>query len=434
MQSLPKIVVKRLNAQRAGDVHPDADLLTAFAERRLPKVEQVQVTEHLSHCFECREIVALALPEIEAVQPRLGLPSTRAHWIPWPVVRATFAGAGVLALALFGVVQYREHASHEQILVSKLDGQNNLSATQREAGTTATQNALISAPASSQSGAAALSEKPAGELASHGEGADHHSAGGVGLGSGQFGDGHVRGAPRAHGAEQSLPSVPPQKSSNSGSLSVELSSQNPAVPHLSARNEAPDQLIENTQIASATNEDVVKAKAAGAPAASGVAAIAPPVASLQTAPSMMRRAFPLWTVTSAGTLRRSFDAGKTWEEIDPVNGAASSIAAKKMSANDSNATAVQAKDSDQQADSQARLRFRAVAAIGPEVWAGAARATLYHSSDSGNQWQQVWFSAAASPKGDVTSIEFVDPQHGSFATSAGERWVTADNGQSWQKQ
>ena len=39
---------------------------------------------------------------------------------------------------------------------------------------------------------------------------------------------------------------------------------------------------------------------------------------------------------------------------------------------------------------QTKLVFRAVAVIGPEVWAGGSGAMLYHSSDSGTLWQQVF--------------------------------------------
>ena len=46
--------------------HPDADTLTAYAERVLGPGERSQVLHHLAICGECREIVLLALPEAEA--------------------------------------------------------------------------------------------------------------------------------------------------------------------------------------------------------------------------------------------------------------------------------------------------------------------------------------------------------------------------------
>ena len=68
MQNVPKIVRERLKAATPAVDHPDADVLTAFAERSLPKREQGVVLEHLARCGDCRDIVALALPATEPVE------------------------------------------------------------------------------------------------------------------------------------------------------------------------------------------------------------------------------------------------------------------------------------------------------------------------------------------------------------------------------
>jgi Photosynthesis system II assembly factor YCF48 len=109
---------------------------------------------------------------------------------------------------------------------------------------------------------------------------------------------------------------------------------------------------------------------------------------------------PRWTLSSDGTLLlRSFDYGKTWQSI-PVAG---------------------------------RVVFRALSALGPEVWIGGSAGALYHSSDSGQHWQKV------EPTGggrilvaDIIALEFTDPQHGKLTTANHEIWITADAGQSWQ--
>jgi photosystem II stability/assembly factor-like uncharacterized protein len=78
--------------------------------------------------------------------------------------------------------------------------------------------------------------------------------------------------------------------------------------------------------------------------------------------------------------------------------------------------------------------FRAVSAQGTEVWAGGSAGTLYHSSDSGSRWTRVLPSSSGTTlTGDITSIEFSDAQHGRIVTSAGEIWITADNGHTWQR-
>ena len=68
-------------------------------------------------------------------------------------------------------------------------------------------------------------------------------------------------------------------------------------------------------------------------------------------------------------------------------------------------------------------------------WAGGVSGALYHSTDSGNHWTPVMPSSAGSVlTGDVVSIEFPDLQHGKLSTSTAETWITADSGQTWQKQ
>jgi photosystem II stability/assembly factor-like uncharacterized protein len=78
--------------------------------------------------------------------------------------------------------------------------------------------------------------------------------------------------------------------------------------------------------------------------------------------------------------------------------------------------------------------FRAVAAIGPEVWAGGANGLLYHSADSGTRWTKISPSTSdPALTGDITGIQFSDAQHGAITTSSGEVWTTSDNGRSWAR-
>jgi photosystem II stability/assembly factor-like uncharacterized protein len=97
-------------------------------------------------------------------------------------------------------------------------------------------------------------------------------------------------------------------------------------------------------------------------------------------------------------------------------------------ANEANYDSLEKKDA-------APVVFRAVAANGPEVWAGAAGGLLYHTSDAGAHWTRVVPSASGvSLTGDILSMEFIDAQHGRITTSTPEIWTTSDAGQSWQKQ
>src|SRR5579872_1804555 len=84
MEQLPKIVTQRLQATAKPGVHPDPDLLTAFAENSLGERERSQVLQHLAQCGDCRSVVTLALPEAEQAFATAPLKSP---WLSWPVLR-----------------------------------------------------------------------------------------------------------------------------------------------------------------------------------------------------------------------------------------------------------------------------------------------------------------------------------------------------------
>src|SRR5574340_1513972 len=99
MADLPEIVRQRLK-QAVGE-HPDAGLLTAFAENSLREREREQVLEHLSQCAACREVVSLALPEVE--KPMAAATPARGNGFRWPLMRwaALVSAAAVVAIAVF---------------------------------------------------------------------------------------------------------------------------------------------------------------------------------------------------------------------------------------------------------------------------------------------------------------------------------------------
>ena len=87
------------------EMHPDADSLTAFAERALGAVERDEVVAHLAVCARCRQVVWLAqaaMPETElkplSIQkPLLWFASWRLAWIP----TAALATAAALVVTFF---------------------------------------------------------------------------------------------------------------------------------------------------------------------------------------------------------------------------------------------------------------------------------------------------------------------------------------------
>jgi hypothetical protein len=367
MRDLPKIVIDRLPAAAAADPHPEPNLLAAFAERTLAKSEREQVMAHLARCGVCRKITTLASPLDETANLPLRV---RSGWLTWPSFRWAFAGIGTVAVLAVALVRFE----------------------QRQAGQSA-----VSLPPQMQ-----IQESSKQAISS------------------------------SSGVSESTPSqsaVKPQTRGREGDLSESLTGpdgQGTAAP--SDGNTAPQYNVQNQATASASNQtsdplvqsrtsspspyqnfdsaDVVKAK----PAVAGQAEAGSqpmPALPLQTSPSLMMRASPRWTVTAHGGLQRSFDAGKTWEDVGVT-------------------------ETNEQI--QPKPVFQVVEAIGPEVWAGGPAAVLYHSVDSGNHWQQVHPSSGAiALTGDISRIEFLDPQNGKVATSTGEAWFTSDNGQTWKK-
>src|SRR5271166_1212510 len=113
MTQVPKIVHDRLRAalpSRTGTelAHPDADLLTAFAEQALSAVERDGVLEHLARCRDCRETVALALPAVDSVAAPIAddagavgatvsrPPASPKRIFAWPTLRWAALAAGVV--------------------------------------------------------------------------------------------------------------------------------------------------------------------------------------------------------------------------------------------------------------------------------------------------------------------------------------------------
>jgi hypothetical protein len=104
-----------------------------------------------------------------------------------------------------------------------------------------------------------------------------------------------------------------------------------------------------------------------------------------------------WTISPDGAVQRSGDGGKTWQPTSAPGGA-----------------------------------FRALSALGANIWVGGKAGALYHSADSGQSW--VKCAPAAGNKKldqDIVRVEFSDSLTGIVSTANGEVWTTSDAGQTW---
>src|SRR5580692_9943075 len=125
MHDVPQFVLKRLQEkQPAADSHPDADLLTAFAEQSLAGDERARVMEHLTRCGDCRGVVAIALPateietetETERARTIVALPisvsTAGIGWLRWPTLRWGALAAGILVVTSLGVLEYSHRSQN----------------------------------------------------------------------------------------------------------------------------------------------------------------------------------------------------------------------------------------------------------------------------------------------------------------------------------
>jgi hypothetical protein len=467
MQNVPNIVRERLRAAESGVDHPDADLLTAFAERSLADRERAMVVEHLARCGDCRDTVAFALPASQHDEVAI-LPSPRG-WFTWPALRWGFAIAGIVIVGTLGIVEVRHQTPSGQnaqnLTIAQESGDKDVAAYSQ------TQPPAAASPASQPKDAAVAGQVTPQELRDRkavrtltprltapnsDPPAPQHQmmARAVPPAGNAFHGGatgrSVTGAPAfgpkmpslgqqqqgvAGGQSYSAQSYPAPSSTTTkqnadiannvptASQTVEVSAAAPAMGVESQELEARSVSPANVRVSNDEAYSLSKAKPA---MTTGVSGASSATRGLGTSASL-----PRWTISVSGGLQRSLDQGTTWQDVDVAASADSSngdVGLASASEKRYSAVAKQKKQA-------GALTFRAVAATGPDVWAGGSAGTLYHSLDAGGHWARVVPSAAGTVlTGDIVSLEFADAQHGKITTSAPEVWLTSDEGQTWQRQ
>ncbi len=467
MQNVPNIVRERLKGSSQPAHHVDADMLTAFAERSLSALDRDIVLEHLAQCADCREIIALALPEQES-------PSTIIHpsrgWLTWPAMRWGFAAAGIAIVLSFGVVQYQRRSS-DAIATRHAATKTVADAAQGEksAAPSASPEAYRRPDLSSSTAMLASSSKSSEvqaptRITARADEPTKENLAVRGRALGQLAHGPKMTANQLQQnantfQAQAMPLAPAPlskqqldddlRSAQAPASPAAVQIQADAVKTESAKNDAPKNLqqlvVHNEELSQQTSSygtaELKRAKPAEQDALSGLAPKVP--ARSQTNGAEVRGAkilpVPRWSISSAGSLERSYDQGTTWQEVHVHDAPASG--GRIVAGNEPGFNPVaKSKDSSADTESDANKKtipagFRAVAASGNEVWAGASGGLLYHSIDGGANWTRVIPAALGSSlTGDVIAIEFTDSQHGKVSTSTSQVWVTLDDGQSWSKQ
>jgi photosystem II stability/assembly factor-like uncharacterized protein len=438
MQNVPQIVRERLRAAPPSVDHPDADALTAFAERSLPDRERAVLVEHLARCGDCRDIVALALPEVDASQA-VTIPA-RSGWLTWPALRWGFAAAGIIVIASFGVLEYQH--SKPAMTVAKNSRQESVTA---KAQSTPPNAAPASEPQKAQDvlppsavpvAGTAPAKLPEAKLMSRvapptAPQPQHRGAFSGAIGGPISYGPHMPVQQQQQTASNQLqalvpaaPSAKQQSADASANLRQPSASETASVPGAASQ-------IETTQAEVRAQDQPVREQLFDKDA---VGKAKPALNSTGRDIMQLVALTPRWAINSAGGLQRSFDQGKTWQDVDVTTAAAFSAAKGLTAANTARTKEDYGEKKALKATAGAPV-FRAVAVTGTDVWAGGSQGALFHSVDSGNRWAQVVPSSAGiALTGDIVGVEFADAQHGKITTSTGEIWITSDQGQTWQKQ
>ena len=437
MSDVPKIVHDRLRASAPGEAHPDADVLTAFAEQALSGAERERVVRHLARCGECREVVALSIPPMEAVAPpkadREGVPqaeTTRGglrEWFAWPNLRwAAMAAAVVVGVAVLTLGPGKQHQSmvdNANQQAEKATPSSDASAKPAApladqavapvAGTTAKPDNSLAreARASKMIAPQPLRAETRAATDSAAQFADKKRADSL-ESKGNFSHGATKLTPQAPAARAAsvsggiVASEQPEQMIGSSQETVVVNGSAgvlqsaPMEDRLTARNVAAPPIEkakpaakEEAQLKAQAENDEAQKKLPGAMSASSQLIVLQKTRSKQS-----KDVAAQWSLTQ-GRLQRSLDAGATWQ-----------IALQRP---------------------HPLLSF---GMRGSDVWAGGGAGTLFHSTDSGTTWTMVQPSTKSeSLSSDIVAIEVRSPAEIVLSTSNNESWTTGDAGKTWEK-
>jgi hypothetical protein len=424
MPKVPQIVYDRMQAAQPGPAHPAADLLAAFAEQALSAAERNGVLEHLALCGDCREVIALALPDAEVVSPpiadnsdavratgsRSGAPASHKLSLSWPSLRWAALAAGVV---LAGSVLLMRPGKLNQATTPSVSPLAATTAQPVPAPRAASSQLALAATASSPIGQAAISAKtgatrPESELQSSRK--PKPATPPLPAQYGMMLAENKKASVRAY-------KLAPPPTASAGALAFDASTSRTANEAVGVYGAAaavePAPSAAGSLMAQNETRPILKAKPAPQPANNGLqdstsaTIVQLPVqgrtvtSARQKSPAKQTSTPNVtWTI-AAGVLQRSQDGGQSWQ-------------------------------------SALRPDHPLVCYVSHEadVWAGGQAGTLFHSPDGGITWVRVQPAIKGQQlSADVTHIDVDDrsPAAITVLTSNNETWSSTDGGTTWQK-
>ena len=374
MTELPKSVRDQLaQTQVPATSHPEADLLNAYSENSLGAAERQRITEHLTTCSECREVLFLSQPEPASTQ--FVAKPARAHRPGWMVWASAVAVTVVIGSAV--VIQQEKAKKVEQpVLVASESKPANIPAqTVESLKETPPSNErkkpnvsperdrleIVRPPTKPMATAEEpeVNPPPSNEIAA----LDKKSKDAAGKAGGLVADQATQNYQNSITARQAASG--PAQNTNANVTNV-YTAQNtaPAAAPMQKTRKAEAARDTSTAFGYAQSADLMKLKSARAH----------------------------WRISKAGGLERSY-SDNDWTPV-PVG-----------------TTTV----------------FRVVSIVGNVVWAGGTNGALYVSRDGGTNWVPIKIDTTA----DIVSIHFDDDLNGRIQTSDGKTWKTSDSGNSW---
>lgn len=347
--------------QRQWDDHPDADALTAFGELRLSARERSQVLAHLTQCPECREVLALSAPPDVmgrvSSNTRAGDPS----WWKWrwaiPIAVASLL-AGVIVTARF---VHKPAPPSPTAVQAQLERPRPVSTIQEPTTPRYTKH---------------LAPPPKAGL-------------------------------RPKAPERSIQSAAKVRIPI---LDLPERISPPAIvdPETEAKKAVSLDFIDQQNRLST---DIVQPESQPGKLSSASARGQAPFASFLSA-RPVRLSAPakksLWSLgapgdtdaSSAGSLLKSEDGGRTWQKIHVGDG----------------------------------THLYALASNGPNVWAGGVAGALFHSSDAGLHWIPISVTdGPARLSGTIVGIEANSERSIKLRVVSGAAWVSDDGGRHWRR-